>query len=435
MPGQAVLKMPMAAMTHQSCFRSLAAVVSIFSLLFSGCGAAQPAVPTLDVQGTVQANVQATLTARPADTPLPLTVVATASPPPAGTSEADVLTDAQVADRAKQWVVRISQGSSVGSGIVVDTDGLILTNAHVVQDKGPIRTDLPGGTSAYADKVFEDQQVDLAVLRVPTKLPQAATFADASQLRSGDALMVIGFALDLPGEPSTTKGIFSGRREGTDNHVNYVQTDAAMNPGVSGGPMLNRNGEVVAVNTWGISQSGSRSIQGVNFGIPSDLATAAIAAVRAGVPMQVAAVATPAAPPQAPTAAIASVLTSQVRAELLAAVDRSNYAWSTGKRTLNIDDLRAGLAGRELSDASDYIATERQKGQYREAVNTAFTVTDVSLDTPSHATVHTRETWYDVVFDQKSGKQVQREVPGTYDEAYTVERIGPNWIVTYIEIL
>src|SRR5918911_1483692 len=96
-------------------------------------------------------------------------------------------------------------------------------------------------------------------------------------------------------EPTITRGAFSGRRLLPDSPIEYLQTDAAMNPGVSGGPMLNLAGEVVGINTWGVQQVGGRTVQGVNFAIPAEVALSLVETGRTASPQQVSA----AAPAQA----------------------------------------------------------------------------------------------------------------------------------------
>jgi S1-C subfamily serine protease len=128
------------------------------------------------------------------------------------TASALALTSSDIADRARLWLVHIARGGFIGSGIVVSADGLVLTNAHVVSDSGPITITLSDKRTVYADPVFEDTAVDIALLRTSAGLPTAAPMADTSKLRVGDPVMVMGFALDLPGEPTITRGVFSSRR-------------------------------------------------------------------------------------------------------------------------------------------------------------------------------------------------------------------------------
>src|SRR5262249_8217560 len=161
-------------------------------------------------------------------------------------------------------LVHIARGTIVGSGVVASSDGLILTNAHVVEQPGAIRVTLADGRVVFATLLSTDTEVDLALLRVPISGLQAAEFGDTSKSRLGDAIVGDGFDPELPGEPTIAQVVYSGRRAFPGARLDYLQTDAAMNPGVSGGPMLNLSGEVVGINTWGIDRLGGQSIQGVN---------------------------------------------------------------------------------------------------------------------------------------------------------------------------
>jgi S1-C subfamily serine protease len=134
----------------------------------------------------------------------------------------------------------------------------------------------------YADLVGADSVVDLALLHVPADGLEAAAFGDPNRLQQGDPLIVVGFALNLPGEPSITRGVFSGRRTNPESRVNYLQTDAAMNPGVSGGGVLDRTGAIVGINVAGIRSSNGVPVQGINFAIPADLAQSFVQSARSG---------------------------------------------------------------------------------------------------------------------------------------------------------
>ncbi len=174
------------------------------------------------------------------------------------TSTAVPCTDENAIGIVRRSVVRISTDDAVGTGIVVG-DNEILTNAHVVEDYEKVRVesqdDAGEGTVVGTDNV-----IDLALIQAATHALPAVKFADPSSLRPGQRLLAIGYALDLPGEPSTTGGIFSALREL--DGVHYVQTDAPINPGNSGGPLFTQCGEVVGLNT-----SGNRA--GIGFAIDS----------------------------------------------------------------------------------------------------------------------------------------------------------------------
>lgn len=257
-------------------------------LISSGCSAADA---PQDVQATVQARVEATLAALPSPTAVPPTPQPTVTAAP---TWVPALSETDIAARGRTWLAHVERGKSAGSGIVVTPDGYVLTNEHVVHDSGPIRVALADGRSLYGDLVGVDAEVDLALLQVSADGLPAATFGDPALLKQADPLIVLGYALDLPGEPTITRGVFSGRRA-LDNRVSLIQTDAAMNPGVSGGAMLDRTGAVVAVNVARLEAPfGGPAVQGMNLGIPADTALSFVRAARAGQLR-------PPAPPETPT--------------------------------------------------------------------------------------------------------------------------------------
>ena len=153
-------------------------------------------------------------------------------------------------------VVRISTDVAVGTGIVVAQDQ-ILTNAHVVEGNSRARVESEEGADE-GTVVGTDVVVDLALIQAPTHALPAVKFADTSALKPGQRLLAMGYALDLPGEPSNTAGIFSALRE--KDGVHYVQTDAPINPGNSGGPLFTQCGDVVGLNTSG-------TLTGIGFAI------------------------------------------------------------------------------------------------------------------------------------------------------------------------
>jgi hypothetical protein len=118
----------------------------------------------------------------------------------------------------------------------------------------------------------------------------------------------------------------------------------------------------------------------------------------------------------------------------VAAVQRANNAWATASKTLDDSVLTGAIAGQELANDLAELSQLRGRGQARNNVNTAFSVTDVTVDAPDHAAVRTRETWYAETIDRVSGRVLQRSAPTTYDETYTVEFQNGGWIVTLNEL-
>lgn len=167
---------------------------------------------------------------------------------------------------------------SLGSGFVVDASGLIITNNHVIEGADEITANFSDGSKLEAEIVGRDPKTDIAVLRVkpePGKPLKAVKFGDSKVLRVGDWVMAIGNPFGLGG--TTTLGIVSARNRDINSgpYDNFLQTDASINRGNSGGPLFNMRGEVIGINTAIISPSGG-SI-GIGFAIPSNTATSVIA--------------------------------------------------------------------------------------------------------------------------------------------------------------
>jgi serine protease Do len=158
--------------------------------------------------------------------------------------------------------------NSLGSGFIIDPSGIIVTNNHVIADADEINVILNDGTKIKADIVGIDKKTDLAVLKIkPPKPLTAVKFGDSDKLRLGDWVIAIGNPFSLGG--TVTAGIVSAKNRDISNgpYDSYIQTDAAINRGNSGGPLFNLDGEVVGVNTLIISPSGG-SI-GIGFAVPS----------------------------------------------------------------------------------------------------------------------------------------------------------------------
>jgi serine protease Do len=158
--------------------------------------------------------------------------------------------------------------NSLGSGFIIDTSGIVVTNNHVIADADEINVILNDGTKIKAELVGVDKKTDLAVLKFkPSRQLTAVKFGDSDKLRLGEWVIAIGNPFSLGG--TVTAGIVSARNRDISNgpYDNYIQTDAAINRGNSGGPLFNLDGEVIGVNTLIISPTGG-SI-GIGFAVPS----------------------------------------------------------------------------------------------------------------------------------------------------------------------
>jgi len=161
----------------------------------------------------------------------------------------------------------------LGSGIIIDTSGHVLTNYHVVASADDIKVSLADGEQYNGKVVGTDPKTDLAVIKIPgnEKLP-ALSFGNSDNMEVGDWVVAIGSPQGF--YQTVTQGIISAKhRRGItepSSYQDYLQTDAAINPGNSGGPLLNLHGEVIGINSAIFSQSGG--FEGIGFAIPSNIA-------------------------------------------------------------------------------------------------------------------------------------------------------------------
>ena len=259
--------------------RSLLAALSLAACLMAfalACGSPAPAPTPTPVA-----------TPTPMPTPIPAPTVAPAAPAPAPPPVAAFTrlpSITELVDRVEPVVASISVESvnrglffdftdeGAGSGIIFRPDGYIVTNYHVIQDVVGIKVDLPNGETYDAEIVGWDIVSDLAVLKVETDedLP-VADWGDSDGMRVGDWVVAFGNALSLKGGPTVTLGIISatGRTVRTEREPLYdmIQTDAAINDGNSGGPLVNLDGELIGINTAILRQA-----QGIGFAVSSETA-------------------------------------------------------------------------------------------------------------------------------------------------------------------
>ncbi|MEO7390557.1 MAG: DegQ family serine endoprotease [Ramlibacter sp.] len=159
----------------------------------------------------------------------------------------------------------------MGSGFIVSADGIVLTNAHVVKDASEVTVKLTDRREFRAKVLGSDAKTDIAVLKIEAKNLPVVTLGNTKDLRVGEWVLAIGSPFGF--ENTVTAGVVSakGRSLADDSAVPFIQTDVAVNPGNSGGPLFNSRGEVVGINSQIYSQSGG--YQGVSFAIPIDVAT------------------------------------------------------------------------------------------------------------------------------------------------------------------
>ena len=158
------------------------------------------------------------------------------------------------------------QPRGVGSGFILSSDGLIMTNAHVVDGADEVVVTLTDKREFRAKIVGADKRSDVALVKIDATGLPAVKVGDVSRLRVGEWVIAIGSPFGL--ENSVTAGIVSAKQRDTGDYLPFIQTDVAINPGNSGGPLINMRGEVVGINSQIYSRSGGS--MGISFSIPMD---------------------------------------------------------------------------------------------------------------------------------------------------------------------
>ena len=174
---------------------------------------------------------------------------------------------------------RFRVDTSFGSAVVIDPEGYIVTNYHVVGDAAEIQVQMSDGRIVIPDLVGVDAETDLALLKVNLGTLPAIRFGSSGQLRIGDVVLAIGNPYGLT--KSVTQGIVSATGRGLLNLAtfeNFIQTDAAINAGNSGGALINVNGELVGINTAVLAQDSGT--EGIGFAIPVDLARGVVEEIK-----------------------------------------------------------------------------------------------------------------------------------------------------------
>ena len=158
------------------------------------------------------------------------------------------------------------QPRGVGSGFILSSDGLIMTNAHVVEGADEVLVTLPDKREFKARIIGADKRSDVAVVKIEATGLPAVKVGDINRLKVGEWVMAIGSPFGL--ENTVTAGIVSAKQRDTGDYLPFIQTDVAINPGNSGGPLINMRGEVIGINSQIYSRSGG--FMGISFAIPID---------------------------------------------------------------------------------------------------------------------------------------------------------------------
>ncbi len=166
----------------------------------------------------------------------------------------------------------------VGSGFILSADGYVMTNAHVVDGADEVYVNLTDKREFKAKVVGVDKRTDVAVLKIEASKLPAVAIGDVSKLKVGEWVMAIGTPFGL--ENTVTAGIVSAKARDTGEEIRFIQTDVAVNPGNSGGPLINMRGEVVGINSQILSRSGG--FMGISLSIPIDDAMKVAEQLRTG---------------------------------------------------------------------------------------------------------------------------------------------------------
>ena len=246
----------------------------LLALVTMGCGAsASPAPASPTTEGTA-------VVAPTSESPPPRPIVQLPGEPVSfsrvrtefGQPLSSGISLPDMVENALRSLVEIQTAFGSGTGFIVNSDGLVVTNRHVVQGVDRANLRLVSGASYTAQVVDEHDNLDLAYLLIDSSTQfTPIAVGDSDNVRVGESVIVIGFPIAdrLGSEPTVSQGIVSARRTG-----GLIQTDAPVNPGNSGGPMLDQFGNVVGVVVSRVEEAGGRDISGIGFAIPINEVTA-----------------------------------------------------------------------------------------------------------------------------------------------------------------
>jgi S1-C subfamily serine protease len=232
-------------------------------------------------------ELQAMAAAAPATVVVPATVAASTAAPTRAVAEQAAVTPADQSTAVEQAVAKVGPAvvtvindlgggqQASGSGVIISSDGYIITNNHVIDQNQSLQVIFADGSKTQAQLIGADPYADIAVLRVSGKVPAYASFGNSDALQSGETVIAIGSPLgDF--HNTVTVGVVSATGRSIDTANNYqmqdlIQTDAAINNGNSGGPLIDLSGQVIGINTLVIRANTTDQAQGLGFAISSNL--------------------------------------------------------------------------------------------------------------------------------------------------------------------
>ena len=189
------------------------------------------------------------------------------------------LSNAEIIRKIKPTIVYVETNNSVGSGMILSVDGFILTNAHVISGVSSVQIKLFNSKTFSGVVVGRDENIDLALLKINTDNVSAIELGNSDDVQQGDEVFALGYPFGLEGDVSFKEGTISRRIE------NYLETSAEMHPGNSGGPLVNRYGQVIGVNTKKIGKgvSGVQIGETIKLAIPINIAKDYIPKLKSGI--------------------------------------------------------------------------------------------------------------------------------------------------------
>ena len=276
-------------MTHKKLTKLIcAAAISSATFLFGGCGPDLANLPPTDVApAIVEENATAPANANE-EVVLATSKASAAKVSPTSARNTPVV---QVAKNVGPAVVGITNKAvardffnrqiemeGVGSGVIFQSDGYIVTNNHVIEGAREIIVSLTDGRTINGTLVGADEMTDIAVIKVDAKDLPSAKFANSDEIMVGEPVVAIGNPMGLEFQGSITVGVVSALNRAididyTDRKLNLIQTDAAISPGNSGGALVNYDSEVIGINSIKMAQT---EIEGLAFAIPSNTVQAVI---------------------------------------------------------------------------------------------------------------------------------------------------------------